>query len=115
VQTEPDKAGQKDQLKLLLDTYLFQNLPDVQKMLLREAAVHFADTNWAEGINDIHFCFTVNPGNGHLEIWAVHDNNSQFQALDQRLWLKNREWEFFEKFFDNTFRKNSKESIWEDQ
>ncbi|MFQ5729279.1 MAG: hypothetical protein ACE5GN_02845, partial [Waddliaceae bacterium] len=54
------------QLPFQLDTYLYQCLPKREKIRLESSAVHFADTNWSDGIYDIHFCFTINPGNGKL-------------------------------------------------
>jgi hypothetical protein len=77
----------------LLDSYLYQSLPDANRKILNETAVHIGDTNWSDGLQDLHFCFVVNPGSGKLEIWAVHDDLSGMQSLDQSLWLQ--EWEIF--------------------
>ncbi len=78
-----------------LDTLLCQNIPEFLRKKLENSAVHFADTNWAEGIHDIHFCFAVNPGTGELEIWEVYDNGTSLSALDQKKWLIDKEWEIF--------------------
>jgi len=78
-----------------LDTLLCQNIPETLRKKIESSAVHFADTNWAEGIHDIHFCFAVNPGSGDLEIWEVYDNGSSLSALDQKKWLVDKEWEIF--------------------
>ncbi len=77
----------------LFDSYLYQSLPEEHKKILDRSAVHFADTNWSDNMNDLHFCFVVNPGSGNFEIWAAHDDHSGMQALDQPLWLQ--EWEVF--------------------
>lgn len=81
--------------KRLFDTYLCQNLPDTLQGAFRKSAVHFADTNWSEGVHDIHYCFAVNPGTGKLEIWEAFDNGTHFQALDQNYWMLNRTWELY--------------------
>lgn len=78
-----------------LDTLLCQNMPEALRKKIETSAVHFADTNWAEGIHDIHFCFAVNPGTGELELWEVYDNGTTLSALDQNKWLLNKEWEIF--------------------
>jgi hypothetical protein len=77
----------------LFDSYLYQQLPEEFQKVLSESAIHFADTNWSDGLNDLHFCFMANPGTGNLEIWAAHDDKSGMQALDQSLWLQ--DWELF--------------------
>lgn len=77
-----------------IDTILCQSLEPTLKKKLEESAVHFADTNWCNGIHDIHFCFTVNPGTGQLELWEVYSNGSHLVALDQNYWLFNQKWEF---------------------
>ncbi len=77
-----------------LDTMLCQSLEPSLKKKLEESAVHFADTNWCNGIQDIHFCFAVNPGTGELELWEAYANGSHLMALDQHYWLFNQKWEF---------------------
>lgn len=79
----------------IFDTYLCESLPKNLKKIMEESAVHFADTNWSDGIHDIHFCFAINPGTEKLEIWEVYDNGGRFVALDQNYWLLNRTWEFY--------------------
>lgn len=84
------------EIALKFDLQLYNLLPEKSKDQLKNSAVHFADTNWAAGVHDVHFCFTVNPGTGKLEIWAVNDNGSNMLPLDQKQWLNNRVWEFFQ-------------------
>lgn len=96
IQTVDPKPGEAAaERKRLFDSLLCQNLPDDLQKTFQESAVHFADTNWSEGVHDIHFCFAVNPGTGKLEIWEAYDNGTQFQALDQNYWMLNRTWEFY--------------------
>ena len=77
-----------------IDTALCQSLTPQLKKILEESAVHFADTNWCNGIQDLHFCFAVNPGTGELELWEAHANGTHLMALDQNYWLFNQKWEF---------------------
>jgi hypothetical protein len=77
-----------------IDTTLCQSLAPHLKKMLEDSAVHFADTNWCNGIQDLHFCFAVNPGTGELELWEACANGSHLMALDQNYWLFNQKWEF---------------------
>ncbi|CUI17230.1 Conserved hypothetical protein [Candidatus Protochlamydia naegleriophila] len=77
-----------------IDTTICQSLEPALKKKLEDSAVHFADTNWCNGIHDIHFCFAINPGTGQLELWEVYSNGSHLVALDQNYWLFNQKWEF---------------------
>lgn len=77
-----------------IDTALGQSLEPHLKIAMEDSAVHFADTNWCSGIQDIHLCFAVNPGTGELELWEAHANGSHLMALDQNYWLSNQKWEF---------------------
>jgi hypothetical protein len=83
-----------DKLARQIDTALCQSLEPSLKKKLEDSAVHFADTNWCSGIQDIHFCFAVNPGTGELELWEAYANGSHLMALDQQYWLFNQKWEF---------------------
>ena len=81
-------------LKRMVDTALCRSLDSRLKKQLKQSAVHFADTNWNKGIQDLHFCFAVNPGSGKLEIWEVNANGSHLMSIDQHDWLLNQKWEF---------------------
>lgn len=83
-----------EELTRHIDTALCNSLIPELKNILEQTAVHFADTNWCEGIQDLHLCFAVNPGNGQLELWEVQSNGSHLRALDQNYWLYNQKWEF---------------------
>lgn len=78
-----------------LDTMLCHSLPKERKTKLFSSIIHFADTNWCRGVNDIHLGFMINPGSGELEVWEVFDDNSFCIALDQKNWVGHKEWEFF--------------------
>lgn len=78
----------------IIDTLIFDHLPDDSKALLWKNAIHFADTNWCYGASDIYFCFVVNPGTGKLEVWESLNQEKILKPLDQKPWLSNRQWEF---------------------
>ncbi len=82
-----------------IDGEIYRLLPEESKKKLEDSAVHFADTNWYDGVNDVHFCFVVNPGNGKMEIWEAADNGKNLYPADQAAWLNEHKWEFFEPFF----------------
>lgn len=86
--------GAAEVLTRHIDTALCNSLVPELKKILEESAVHFADTNWCEGIQDLHLCFAVNPGTGKLELWEVQSNGTHLTALDQNYWLYNQKWEF---------------------
>ncbi|MFI0434943.1 MAG: hypothetical protein ACH350_04340 [Parachlamydiaceae bacterium] len=77
-----------------IDTDLCRSLPQELRQTLEDSAVHFADTNWSREIQDIHFCFAVNPGTGQLELWEAKSDGSDLEALNQNYWLFNQKWEF---------------------
>lgn len=77
-----------------IDTMLCRSLEPSCRKKLQDSAIHFADTNWYHGVQDIHFCFAVNPGTRELELWEVYANGSHLMALDQNYWLFNQKWEF---------------------
>jgi hypothetical protein len=83
-----------NQLMRQIDTTICQILPPELKQLLENSAIHFADTNWSEGAQDIHFCFVVNPGTGKLELAKCYADKTHLKALDQTYWLTNQQWEF---------------------
>jgi hypothetical protein len=91
-----DKMSKEYKVKLALqiDTQLIQSLNSISRKILEKSAVHFADTNWCQGIQDVHFCFVVNPGTGELELWEAEADGSHLVALDQHYWLQNKRWEF---------------------
>ena len=91
----PPKEVPPAELSAHLDTRLYQHLPVERKTELEHSALHFADSNWSDGIYDVHFCFVVNPGNGELELWGSRGNGKHMFALDQNRWLKGHKWEIF--------------------
>lgn len=92
IQPLPKKLAEK--ITRQIDTALCKSLNPKLKSTLENSAVHFADTNWCDGIQDLHFCFAVNPGTGELELWEAQSNGSHLTALDQNYWLFNQKWEF---------------------
>lgn len=90
-----DKTSQIPRLIRHIDTLLWQSLDDSQKLKLQSSAIHFADTNWSLGFQDIHLCFVVNPGNETIELWEASPNGHYMKALDQGFWFENHHvWEF---------------------
>lgn len=87
-------AAEKRRIRML-DTFLYQQLPETHKGHLEASAIHFADTNWGQGTHDLHFCFVFNPGTAKLEIWEGLDNGTHLSALDQNELLFTRIWEFY--------------------
>ncbi len=95
---QPEYAASHKQIALQLDQYVFQSLTDKMQSELRSTAVHIADSNWGEGVHDIHFCIVINPGTAKLELWSCTDDNSKFYPLDQSTWFGNKSWEIFGQF-----------------
>ena len=81
--------------KLEVDKLIVETLPHDLKEKLNKTIIHFADTNLHSGMNDIHFCFIVNPGTGKIEVWQITDDNSKIMPLDQNLIVKNKTWEIY--------------------
>ncbi len=80
----------------ILDRIVYQELSPATKRKLNHSAVHIGDSNWNEGLNDLHFCFVINPGTGKLEIWTTSDDKSALEPMIQSSWLK--PWEIFSPF-----------------
>lgn len=78
-----------------LDSLLCSSLSLDLKKKMANSAVHFADTNWSNGMQDIHFCFVFNPGSFAIELWEVQADGSHLRALDQKEWLEEKKWQFF--------------------
>lgn len=77
-----------------IDTAIYESLPQPLQNSLEQSAIHFADTNWSRGAQDLHFCFVLNPGSGQIELWEVQSDGSALKALDQYYWLVDQQWEF---------------------
>ena len=82
-------------LPIQLDTLIAQSLPTDLLQELTDSALPIADSNWADGKDDIDFCFVVNPGTGTPEIWEMTQTSRRLTALDQELWVRSRPWELF--------------------
>ncbi len=78
-----------------LDHKIYTTLPKELKTKLENASFQVADSNMPEGINDVRYCFTVNPGTGGLSFWACLDNKTLLNLLDAKQWLLNQSWEFY--------------------
>ncbi len=67
-------------------------LPENQRNIIRDTAVHFADSNWFDGAHDVHFCCIVNPGVGQLEMWQILDDGTGLCPREQAKWVIKRQW-----------------------
>lgn len=76
-----------------IDTALYESLDEKIKKELEKSAVHFADSNFARGEKDIHFCFVVNPGTGKLEMWESDVDGKNLKSIRQDYWIQNQDWE----------------------
>lgn len=56
------------------------------------SSIHFADSNWDAKLHDVHFCFMFNPGNGHLEMWEIYEDNTGAYPLSQEDWITKQTW-----------------------
>lgn len=85
----------RDYVARNVDTFLCeQALPEAQRALLHETAVHFADTNWTFGEHNIHYGFQVNPGTGQLDVWKIADDSSKMEAIPQPKYEKQDSWKY---------------------
>jgi hypothetical protein len=89
---EINVPSKSEQLSREIDTALCQSLSVDLKAKLEHSAVHFGDTNWYQGIHDLHFCFLINPGTGQLELFESYSDGTHLKALDQKDWLINQKW-----------------------
>jgi hypothetical protein len=76
-----------------IDQELITSLPQEVIKELSSVAVHFADTNWYEGLHDIHLCITLSPSTGKFAIMQIQDNGENLRPVKQ-YWLINHNWEF---------------------
>lgn len=78
------------------DSAIYENLPKEKKHYLESTFLHFADTNWSQEEQDLHFGFLINPGTGELEMWQAHANGTHLKAISQTEWVKKQKWQFFQ-------------------
>jgi len=77
----------------LLETEICLSLNGDQQAKLQSTAVHFADTNWNEGVNDINLCIAVHPCTGELSILEIQDDNQLIRPIKDYT-LLNGEWNY---------------------
>ncbi|MDP1880107.1 MAG: hypothetical protein Q8K60_04130, partial [Parachlamydiaceae bacterium] len=90
-------SSKEELLKREIDSAICQSLSIELKTKLENSTVYFGDTNWNQGIHDLHFCFLINPGTAQLELFESYSNGTNLKALDQNYWLINQKWEFLTK------------------
>lgn len=71
-----------------LETEICLSLTDDQKKKWQSSAVHFADTNWNEGYNDINFCIAIHPCSGLLSILEIQDDGRSIRPIKDHTLLK---------------------------
>ena len=84
-----------DKMNIQVDTALCDSLDPALKKKLKSMIVHFADTNWSNNTQNLHFCFMVNPGTKRFEMWECTEDGNQLFAINQKHWLIDKEWEIF--------------------
>ncbi len=84
-----------DQFTKDLDIKIYQTLPPNLKSKLEKSAFHAFDSNISQGINDIDYCFVINPGSGQLTLWESLDNKTLIKPLDSKIWFNKQVWEFY--------------------
>lgn len=74
--------------RLEIDNIIHEKIipPQLRKQLVN-SAIHFADSNWEEGVYDVHFCYMVNAGNRELEYVVMNEDGSNIIIVDQDKWL----------------------------
>lgn len=93
--TEGINCELDSQFEMELDYKIYSTLPKDLKTKLENSSFQVADSNMPNGINDVRYCFTVNPGTGGLSFWACLDNKTLLSVLDTKQWLINQSWEFY--------------------
>ena len=88
----PDKSSKT---AMIMDHKIVQTLDPSLKKRLKETLIHFADTNLHSGVQDVHFCFLVNPGSGRVEVWQVNDDDTELKPLDQQEITVGKTWEIY--------------------
>ncbi|MBP7075401.1 MAG: hypothetical protein KBA81_08485, partial [Rhabdochlamydiaceae bacterium] len=79
--------------KTKLDYVIFQSLPKKLRKEIESNIVIFADSNWQEGIHDIHYGIGCNPASGQIELLALLDNGTIHKFLNQNSYFKTHTWE----------------------
>lgn len=90
-----DEISSPREVALTLDGLIVESLTEAAHRSFSSSVVHFADTNWTDGSEDVHFCLLVNPGNGALEMWSCTGNGKKMFPMGQERWIRNSQWEFF--------------------
>lgn len=76
-----------------IDVKIVESLPKPLREAWQNSIIHFADTNWQLGINDIHYGIGLNPGTGEIELMCVLDDGRVYEFLNQHQYLKAKTWE----------------------
>lgn len=82
------KAPQwKEGLSTLLDNKIYSLMPREKQLLLSEVGIVAYDTNWKDGIHNIYFIYTVNPGTGQLELCRYIPDLKHLTFMSQKEWF----------------------------
>ena len=84
----------------MLDSYILQLCAELKKTDLHMKAwvgsiVHFADSNWNDGVKDIHFCLFLNPTTEIMQFGSICDDGTGLTLLPQNDWVTNQQWNFY--------------------
>ncbi|CDR33873.1 hypothetical protein [Criblamydia sequanensis] len=78
----------------LIDRTLCSCLSETTLFSMQRNAIHFADTNWKNGLHDIHFCIAPHPGTGTLRLFEIQDDNQKITPIHD-FFIFEKPWEFY--------------------
>lgn len=78
----------------LIDSVFCSCLPETTLFYMQRQAIHFADTNWKNGLNDIHFCIAPHPGTATLRLFEIQDDNEKIAPIHD-FFIFEKPWEFY--------------------
>lgn len=96
-----EEMGCKDKhwlggVKTAIDNKIYKTLPQELKNKLVNSAIVVHDTNWMEGIHDLHFAFLVNPATSKIEMVEYNPDKMEIRFFGQSSWFpkkKNAGWQ----------------------
>ena len=96
-QIRPSMLSQRAEM---LDSYILQLCIDLQEAVPQMKAwvssiVHFADSNWNDGVKDIHFCLFLSPATETMQFGSICDDGTGLKILPQGNWITNQQWNFY--------------------
>ena len=91
--TRPSLLSQRADM---LDTFILQNCASQASMKAWQSSIiHFADSNWNDGVQDIHFCCFFNPATQMVQFGSICNDGTELTLLAQDEWVINQQWNFY--------------------